>query len=200
MSKQTKQRKETQDRRNEILSTTLDLITESGIDRLRAADIAKELGISTALIFYHFKTLENVVVSAFELAAENDLDNLDNVLANTDGDIETRLRAVLYEYGPTGRAVGWRLWIETWSACLRQPALRDVTHRLDLRWREVVADLIRAGVAAGDFRTEDPQGAAWRLTALLDGLAVQLVALDGGVSKKDAAEWMDQAIRSELGI
>ena len=94
-----------------------------------------------------------MVVSAFELAAENDLDNLDNVLANTDGDIETRLRAVLYEYGPTGRAVGWRLWIETWSACLRQPALRDVTHRLDLRWREVVADLIRAGVAAGDFRT-----------------------------------------------
>ncbi|MBP1159915.1 AcrR family transcriptional regulator [Rhodococcus sp. PvR044] len=200
MAKQTKQRKETKDRRNEILSTTLDLVTENGIDRLRAADIAEALGVSTALIFYHFKTLENVIVSAFELAAENDLANLDTVLESTDGTIEDRLRAVLNEYGPTGRAVGWRLWIETWSACLREPALRDVTHRLDMRWREVVTDLIRAGVDNGEFRTDDPQGTTWRLTAMLDGLAVQLVALDGAVSKDDVATWMDRAIRSELQL
>ncbi|MBU3066677.1 TetR family transcriptional regulator [Nocardia sp. NEAU-G5] len=200
MTRQPKHRKETEDRRNEILSITLDLVTQNGIDRLRAADIAEALGVSTALIFYHFKTLENVVVSAFELAAENDLANLDAVLAQTDGSVEDRLRAVLNEYGPTGRAVGWRLWIETWSACLRLPALRDVTHRLDMRWREVVTDLIREGVDNGEFRTDDPQGATWRLTAMLDGLAVQLVALDGAVSTTDVASWVDRAIRTELGL
>ena len=200
MAKQTKQRKETKDRRTEILSTTLDLVTENGIDRLRAADIAETVGVSTALIFYHFKTLENVIVSAFELAAENDLVNLDGVLGRTGGKVEDRLRAVLNEYGPTGRAVGWRLWIETWSACLRLPSLREVTRRLDLRWREVVTDLICEGVANGEFRTDDAPGAAWRLTAMLDGLAVQLVALDGAVSKDNVGTWMDRAIRAELNL
>ncbi|MRH86653.1 TetR family transcriptional regulator [Nocardia sp. SYP-A9097] len=195
-----RQRKETKDRRNEILTATLELITEDGIDRLRALDIAEALGISTALIFYHFKTLENVVVSAFELAAEHDLVNLDAVLERTDGSVENRLRAVLNEYGPTGRAVGWRLWIETWSACLRQPALREVTHRLDMRWREVVIELIAEGVECGDFRADDPRGATWRLTAMLDGFAVQLVALDGAVSRDDVAAWVDRAIRTELQL
>ncbi|MGF6888425.1 AcrR family transcriptional regulator [Nocardia sp. GAS34] len=193
-------KKDTRDRRREILATTLDLVTASGIERLRATDIAEALGISTGLIFYHFKTLENVVISAFKLASERDLDNLESVLAATDGTVEHRLRIVLHEYGPTGVAIGWSLWIEAWSACLRLPALREVTQRLDMRWREVVTDLIREGVANGEFTAGDPRGAAWRLTAMLDGLAVQLVALDGAVSREDLSTWIDHVIKSELGL
>ena len=50
--------------------TTLDFIIASGIDRLRATDIAEKLGVSSALIFYHFDTIENLIVRAFEFAAE----------------------------------------------------------------------------------------------------------------------------------
>jgi BetI-type transcriptional repressor, C-terminal len=77
-----------------------------------------------------------------------------------------------------GKASGWRLWIESWSASLHEPALRKVVAGLDARWREVVTELITEGVAAGVFTSADPRGSAWRLTALIDGLAVQNVALD----------------------
>ena len=192
-------KKDPADRREEILVATLDLIIASGVERLRATDVAERLGVSSGLIFYHFDTIENLIVRAFEFAAERDLARLDAVLAAADGTIESRLRTVLREYGPTGKASGWRLWIESWSASLHEPALRKVVAGLDARWREVVTELIAEGVAAGVFTSPDPRGSAWRLTALIDGLAVQDVALDSTVTDAQIADWVESALRLELG-
>ncbi|GAA4847070.1 TetR/AcrR family transcriptional regulator [Saccharopolyspora rosea] len=195
-----RQRKPVTTRRDEIIAATLDLIAERGIGSVRAADIAGRLGISTALVFYHFATLENLVVEAFAAAAERDLRRLDAVLRDTDGSAETRLRAVLREYGPTGDAAGWVLWIEAWAAGLRHPRLREVAQRLDLRWREVVAELLADGVRSGEFGCADPRSASWRVTAMLDGLAVQLVAREGVVSRADVDGWLDHVLSAELGV
>ena len=45
----------------------------------------------------------------------------------------------------------------------------------------------------------DPRGSAWRLTALIDGLAVQDVALDSTVTDAQIADWVESALRLELG-
>jgi hypothetical protein len=37
------------------------------------------------------------------------------------------------------------------------------------------------------------------LTALLDGLAVQMVARDGAITSAECTEWLEQALRHELG-
>ena len=60
--------------------------------------------------------------------------------------------------------------------------------------------MIAEGVAAGEFRCPDPQGTALRLTALLDGLAVQMTAYAGAVSRARAQEWVDEALARELGL
>ncbi|MCI2417388.1 TetR family transcriptional regulator C-terminal domain-containing protein [Saccharopolyspora sp. K220] len=193
-------KKEVGARREEILTTTLDLITERGVSGLRGSDVAVRLNVSTALVFYHFESLDNLIMSAFRHATERDLGRLDNLLAEADGSVTERLRTALNEYGPTGAAPSWRLWIEGWSASLRDSELRGVIRTLDSRWRAVVTDLIGQGVAAGEFRTADPRGAAWRLTAMLDGLAVQRVAFDEAVSKTDVANWIATALAAELGL
>ena len=36
-----------------------------------------------------------------------------------------------------------------------------------------MAEVIRQGVERGEMTCSDPAGAAWRITAMLDGLAVQ---------------------------
>ena len=59
---------------------------------------------------------------------------------------------------------------------LREPALRDVTRDLDRQWKAAITEVIAEGVAAGEFRCPDPTSTALRLTALLDGLAVQMTA------------------------
>lgn len=184
-------------RREEIVLAALDQIRARGIAGVRAADVATALDVSTALIFYHFGTLEALVIEAFRQAAEKNLAALREALGR-DGTVDARLRAVLALYAPPGP--GWELWIEAGAAAMRDIRLRDVLQRLDLRWRDAVVSLITEGVRTGEFRCPDPRGAAWRLTALLDGLAVQVVARDGTVTAADCARWTEQALAHELGV
>ncbi|MEV7097190.1 TetR/AcrR family transcriptional regulator [Amycolatopsis sp. NPDC051045] len=184
-------------RREEIVLAALEQIRARGIAGVRAADVARSLDVSTALIFYHFGTLETLVIEAFRQAAEKELAKLNDELARG-GPADTRLRAVLTLYGPSTQD-GWQLWIEAGAAAMRDAALRAVLQRLDLRWRDAVVALIAEGVGAGVFRCPDPHGAAWRLTALLDGLAVQVVARRGTVTADDCARWVEQAMAYELG-
>lgn len=60
--------------------------------------------------------------------------------------------------------------------------------------------MIAEGVAAGEFQCPDPGATALRLTALLDGLAVQLTSYAGAVSRSRAQEWVDEALARELGL
>ena len=81
-------------RKDEIVLAALDQVRKCGIAGVRAAEVAKSLDVSTSLIFYHFGTLENLIVEAFRHAAEADLGRLREILTDS-GDAEKRLRAVL---------------------------------------------------------------------------------------------------------
>ena len=153
-------------RRDEIVLAALDQVRVRGIAGVRAADVAKALDVSTALVFYHFGTLENLIVEAFRQAAERDLETLQEELARG-GSATKRLRAVLAHYGPTKASDGWTLWLEATAAAMRDPQLKAVVQRLDLRWRDAVVALIAEGVGAGEFRCPDPYGAAWTLSPSL---------------------------------
>ncbi|GGV41655.1 transcriptional regulator [Streptomyces spectabilis] len=186
------------ERRVELLAATVEQIEARGVAAVRIADVAAALGVSNALVLYHFSTKDELVAAAFAHAAEADLARLDKLLRRRTSALR-RLRAAVRWYAPTGQAKGWRLWIEGWTAAVREPALREVTRDLDQRWKAALAEVIAEGVAAGEFRCPDPMGAALRLTALLDGLAVQLTAY-GAVSRARARAWTDEALARELGL
>ena len=59
-----------------------------------------------------------------------------------------RLRRVLWLYGPTGRATGWRIWIDAWAVAQREPQLRKVLQRLDHQWQDILRGVVDDGVAS----------------------------------------------------
>ncbi|ARF76534.1 TetR family transcriptional regulator C-terminal domain-containing protein [Kitasatospora albolonga] len=187
------------ERREELVRATVEQIEIRGASAVRIADVASALGVSNALVLYHFSTKERLVAAAFAYAAEADLAHLRKLLARRTTAVR-RLRAAVRWYAPTGQAKGWRLWIEGWAAALREPALREVAGDLDQRWKAALAEVIEEGAAAGEFRCEDPVAAAWRLTALLDGLAVQMTSYAGPLSRATMLRWTDEALAHELGI
>ncbi|MER5219659.1 TetR/AcrR family transcriptional regulator [Streptomyces flaveus] len=186
-----------QERREELLRAAVEQIEARGVAAVRIADVAAALGVSNALVLYHFSTKEKLVAAAFTYAAEGDLAHLRKLLARRTTALR-RLRAAVRWYAPTGRAKGWRLWIEGWSAALRDPALRDVTRDLDRQWKAALTEVITEGVAAGEFHCPSPMDTALRLTALLDGLAVQMTAYEGAVSRARTRQWADEALAHEL--
>lgn len=187
------------ERREELLRAAVEQIGARGVAAVRIADVASALGVSNALVLYHFSSKEKLVAAAFAHAAEDDLAQLRRLLGRRASALR-RLRAAVRWYAPTGQAKGWRLWIEGWAVALREPALRDVTRDLDRQWKAAITEVLAEGVAAGEFTCPDPAAAALRLTALLDGLAVQLTSYPGSVPRARAQEWVDDALARELGL
>ncbi|MGW7082744.1 TetR family transcriptional regulator C-terminal domain-containing protein [Streptomyces sp. NPDC054871] len=187
------------ERRAELLAATVEQIEVRGVAAVRVADVAAALGVSNALVLYHFSTKDKLVAAAFTHAAEGDLAHLRAILSRRTTALR-RLRAAVRWYAPTGRAKGWRLWIEGWSAALREPALRTVTRDLDQQWKAALAEVIGEGVAAGEFTCADPRATALRLTALLDGLAVQMTAYEDALPGVRTQTWVDEALSRELGL
>ncbi|WP_371791758.1 TetR family transcriptional regulator [Streptomyces sp. NBC_01471] len=191
-----------EERRGEMLRAAVEQIEARGVPAVRIADVASALGVSNALVLYHFSTKEKLVAAAFHHAAEGDLAQLRKLLGRRTPAVH-RLRAAVRWYAPTGKAKGWRLWIEGWSAALRDPGLREVTRDLDQQWKAALTEVIAEGVEAGEFPCADPSAAAWRLTALLDGLAVQMTSYTGytgSLARATMLEWTDEALARELGI
>ncbi|MET9390093.1 TetR/AcrR family transcriptional regulator [Streptomyces sp. NPDC006624] len=186
------------ERRGELLRAAVEQIEARGVAAVRIADVASALGVSNALVLYHFSTKEQLVAAAFRHAAEADLARLRKLLGRRTSALR-RLRSAVRWYAPTGQAKGWRLWIEGWAVALREPALREVAEDLDRRWKAALAEVIAEGVAAGEFPCPDPRAAALRLTAFLDGLAVQLTSYPGSLPRARAQQWAEEALTRELG-
>ncbi|MET9058106.1 TetR/AcrR family transcriptional regulator [Streptomyces antibioticus] len=187
------------ERREELLRAAIGQIEARGVAAVRIADVAAALGVSNALVLYHFSTKEQLVAAAFARAAEDDLARLRKLLGRRTTALR-RLRSAVRWYAPTGQAKGWRLWIEGWAVALREPALREVARDLDLAWKAALTEVIAEGVAAREFHCPDPSGTALRLTALLDGLAVQLTSYGGTLSRTRAQAWVDEALARELSL
>ncbi|WP_274564151.1 TetR/AcrR family transcriptional regulator [Streptomyces spiramyceticus] len=188
-----------EERREEMLRAAVEQIEARGVTAVRIADVASALGVSNALVLYHFSTKEKLVAAAFMYAAEGDLAQLRKLLGRRTSAVR-KLRGAVRWYAPTGQAKGWKLWIEGWAASLREPVLREVARDLDQQWKAALTEVIAEGAEAGEFQCEDPAAAAWRLTALLDGLAVQMISYAGSLSRSTMLEWADGALARELGI
>jgi AcrR family transcriptional regulator len=193
-------RRKVEVRREEILAATVTEVQKSGLAHTRVSDIAGALSVSPALIFYHFETKDRLLAEAFAYAAERDLVRLAKAVDGP-GTATTRLRAVLRLYSPVGSTPpGWTLWVDAWAAALRSPELRRVSKRLDLQWKDAVADIIASGVESGEFRCDDPHAAAWRITALIDGLAIQVTVHRGLLTRSEMADWVSGQAAAELGL
>ena len=185
-------------RREEILAAAEAEVIKRGFARTRVGDVADALGVSSALIFYHFGTKEKLFAEALEHAVKRDLDRLDDAVARASGPVDG-VRRMLQLWAPQGNAAGWTVWVDAWAESLREPEMRAMSRRLDVTWKEALADQITRGNSLGLFSCADPEGAAWRLSALLDGLAVQ-VTVHRNLTKKQLALWVRGAAAAELGV
>ncbi|MET7472095.1 TetR/AcrR family transcriptional regulator [Micromonospora sp. NPDC005686] len=182
-----------------LLRTACEVIAERGLANTRTADVAEAAGVSQALVFYHFATKDRLLAQAFAYAVEQDLARLDAVLRSSAPPL-AKLRRMLRLYTPTGRATSWSMWIDGWAESLRTPELEKLSRRLDLRWRQDLAAVITAGVTEGTFDCPDPAGAAWRISAVMDGLAVQLAVHERVITRRQIAEWIRLVAARELGL
>ncbi|MDV5149183.1 TetR/AcrR family transcriptional regulator [Streptomyces sp. SBC-4] len=184
-------------RSTQILEAAARVIARRGVRGLRVEELAEEAGVSTGLIYYHFKdrtgilrhTLEFINNRAERYTAAQDeaaeplspREELDQVLL-----LELQDTPEVRENSTA--------WGELRASAVFDPVLREDLARATLVWVQEVAGLL------GQVRPMAPAvgltGSAERLTALLEGLSMRW--LSGGLDIDHARGLMAQAVEVEL--
>jgi AcrR family transcriptional regulator len=163
-------------RSEQILEAAARAIARLGFDSTRIADVAREAGVSTGTVHYHFDTRDDVLLAALTWANERAYETLDDALDGDDSATAELGRLVKLAVPWPGVARDWwLLWFELWRRLPHHPHLREGAEQLAERWRRYYLDVVARGTAGGEFDPPggDPVQAAETLIALTDGLASQ---------------------------
>lgn len=164
--------------RGRILDAAWELIADHGYHRVRTADVARAAGTSPAAIHYHFPTRSELLDSALRhnvrLAFERQVAELDTIAHPHE-----RLLRLIDLQLPDGALLRreWSIWIQVWAESAIDPARRALYWDAYDRWYRSIAMTIAEGAAAGVFVSGRTEALADQLTALIDGLGIQVLAM-----------------------
>jgi AcrR family transcriptional regulator len=191
-------RKDPVERRAEIVAMASRIALGEGLERVTAKHVADELGVVPGLVNHYFGAVDDLVAASFRYAVLEERAEIYGAAYVATRPLD-QLRRLMAEFLIPDRDAVSLLWLDAWQASRRRPALLvEVVAQMDAD-SAAMAGLIEAGVAAGDFRTDDPLSAATRIMALVDGWSVQAVTR----SKIDYSTVSAMVIRTtefELGL
>ena len=185
-------------RRAELIEAARRVIQRRGFAKATVGAITGEAGASLGLLNYHFDSRDDVVAEAFAAAARADLDELQAVSRRHD-DPSARVAAYL-DLEAFGDREVWRMWIDAWGEAVHTEQLRLTLEQFERGWRAALAGVLADGNRSGCWRCPDPEDAAGRLVAALDGVGLHTTLHVEDVSTLDATRWARRLVELELGV
>jgi AcrR family transcriptional regulator len=163
-------------RREALVEATLQSLREHGYEGASIRRISAAAGVSIGLINHHFKSKAELIAAAYESLAISLQDSMRAQVSNTQLSPRQRLSGFFRaSFAPEliDPAI-FNVWLVFWSMVLHSPEMRSVHDRTYREYRDMLESLLSALDAAGDAPAFRPQPAAIALSALLDGLWIEL--------------------------
>jgi AcrR family transcriptional regulator len=193
------ERREEPDRVVEILDAACRVIARDGWTGLRMDAVAREAGISKALVHYYFSTRKSLLRAAFghsENLANARIEAEIGALDDPAERLEQFLLLVLAD--DAVYAENRALWSEVWSGMRLDGEIRpDVELRYSV-WIDRLQQLIVEQWGLEEPDAEATRRAAWRLAAALDG--IEGLMLLGLVDRATAESLLRESIALELPV
>ena len=190
-------------RREQMLRAALEVISERGYPETRIADVAERIGISPALVIYYFKTKDHLLTEAIRFAEDSWYGSGQRrmaVLPTAVAKLEEIVAMSCLPEADPGPEYSWLIWLDFWAQAARNAEVAAVRQKSDERWREQIRSLAAEGQQAGEFSGVDPDTFAIHLSALLDGLAIQMALEDPVIDQVTAFELSMRFAADQLGF
>lgn len=180
-----------------MLEAAARVIARRGVRGLRVEELAAEAGVSTALIYYHFKDRSGILRAALEFISDRAerytvQRKPESAALEPRAELEQRL---LLELQDTALVRENSIcWGELKASAVFDPDLREQLAEATAVWVQEITELLaelrpsQSGVAL--------TSCAERLTALLEGLSMRW--LSGPLPLEHARELLCQAVDAEL--
>jgi AcrR family transcriptional regulator len=186
------------EREEAILGAACRVIAQSGAAGLRMSEVAREAGVSSALLHYYFATRHELLARAFAFA-DTRVDAHVLSLVGDEGSGRDRLETLLTAYLSPDPVVteDWVVWSELWRSARFDATLGELLHDADREWVGQVAGLLREGIADGSIDgSVEIDDSAIRLISLVDGLGTRVLA--GVLEREDALRLIERSLTREL--
>jgi AcrR family transcriptional regulator len=198
----------TEQRREQMLRAALEVIVERGYAETRIADVAERAGTSPALVIYYFKTRDQLLTEAIGYSEDRWYATVTRRLESITtaaGQLAEMIAMTLLpapgqpDADPAPRSE-WLLWLDLWALSPRNTGVAAVRREFDERWRQAIKAIVLAGQEAGEFTPADAGEFAVTLSALLDGMAVQIALADPDVPPSRAHDLAMRYAAGQLGF
>jgi AcrR family transcriptional regulator len=159
-----------EERRSQIIESAIKVFAREGFAKTRMDDVAAEAGLSKGLLYWYFKSKEEIIIAIADVLFGAELRKLQNLTAE----------------GPTARA-----WLESflevyiedlrrllkvtpiiyefYALAFRNRAVRRVMQEYLHRFVAILEPLVRRGVDSGEFTPGDARQITIAIGAVLEG-------------------------------
>ncbi|HVP17576.1 MAG TPA: TetR/AcrR family transcriptional regulator [Spirochaetia bacterium] len=180
--------------RNRILQVSLRLFGERGYNATGVARICKASQVSKGAFYHHFRSKQALFLQLMQGWLSGVDGQLQRALAGSRS-VPSGLLAMASEMRPVFQAADGRLeiFLEFWQQARRDKAVWKGIMAPYRRYRDLLAEIVRQGIAEGSFRSVDANAAGQALETLAVGTLLQ------GVLDPRGARW-DRVIRSSVRL
>ena len=163
-------------RREALIEATLSCLKKYGHEGVSVRRISAEAGVSIGLINHHFPSKSGLVAETYEMLALSLQTQLRDRAQNRTASPRDRLSDFFRaSFAPQLLDPQlFNVWIVFWSMVAHSPEIREVHDRTYGKYRSILESLLGELVKSGAAPKLKLRSAAIALSALLDGLWVEL--------------------------
>ncbi len=193
-------REEPEVRKADLIAATARCLAEKGVAGTSVREVAARAGVSPGLIRHYFGGIDALILETYRHVGDKVSGAVDAAVMAAGDDPEARLDAFLTANfaPPILDADLLSTWIAFWSLVQRDPQVRRMHGEIYAASRRQMEGLL-AAAAAKSGRTLDGRAAALEITALVDGLWLELCLDPDTFEPGEAIAIVRRAVRSLLG-
>ncbi len=185
------------DRRQQIVGAATEAILKRGVALAATRDVTKAIGVGSGLLHHYFTSWAELRAEAVGQALGQEITELEGLLAGIAPD--AALGRVVDWMLDDDDMRHWRLWLNAQDEAHRDDLLAGVMNAVLRDWHRLISDLLARAAAGSGATGLDTQAAAWRLAALMDGLAGALLVRGSAMTPELARTLMLSQIDLEFG-
>lgn len=175
-------------RRSQILEAATEVFARMGFERARMDDIAEEAGVSKGALYLYYKSKDAIIATLLKFFFDQALKQI-RTLATGETSATAQLLALTRQLTQEmDRMIIIRpVSLQFYAIAARQASVRQQMSAYFAEYRVILEELIRRGIARGEFRpNSNPTEIAITFTGLYEGLAL-LWMID-----PQATDWHEQ--------
>jgi TetR/AcrR family fatty acid metabolism transcriptional regulator len=187
-------------KQRQILRSTYKMMGVKGVNQLALQDVADDAGVSKALLLYHFKTKESLILATLEWVLNRVAERIRVAIApveTAEAKVGAMIDAIFIR--PDLNREFYLVYCDLIGYAARLDNFSAVAITFHDTVNQMYADVVAMGMQEGVFPTRDAGAAGAVVRALIDGLFVQwLLDRDWEATHQSYREFCKRSILTYL--